>query len=229
MWETWVQSLGWGDSSRGGHGNALQYSCPDNPHGQRSLVDYSPRGLKESDAIEWLSTSTSVRTLACGYYRKEGRIYQKEGHHHHHTTTKLYPSWFLKVRSHCFSWVWLRELLVPPDLGRICAQWKQSSLNLRQRRAAETESKENPKSRARVLPQNWVVLYSNDFSLILVNWAQWIKVELIRWSFLERLLCAMLCKPCRKTNNQTCTPGPLPVNLGIVWSDRQGGMARSPL
>ena len=91
------------------------------------------------------------------------------------------------------------------------------------------QSKENPESQARILPQNWVVLYSNDFSLILVNWAQWIKVELIQWSFLERLLCAMLCKPCRKTNNQTCTPGPLPVNLGIVWSDRQGGMARSPL
>ena len=52
MWKTWVQSLGWGDSSRGGHGNALQYSCLDNPHGQRSLVDYSPHGLKESDAIE---------------------------------------------------------------------------------------------------------------------------------------------------------------------------------
>ena len=26
----------------GGHGNPLQYSCPENAHGQRSLVDYSP-------------------------------------------------------------------------------------------------------------------------------------------------------------------------------------------
>ena len=26
----------------GGHGNPLQYSCVKNPHGQRSLVGYSP-------------------------------------------------------------------------------------------------------------------------------------------------------------------------------------------
>ena len=26
----------------GGHGNPLQYSCLQNPHGQRSLVGYSP-------------------------------------------------------------------------------------------------------------------------------------------------------------------------------------------
>jgi len=33
----------------GGHGNPLQYSCLENPHGQRSLAGYSPWGLKESD------------------------------------------------------------------------------------------------------------------------------------------------------------------------------------
>ena len=33
----------------GGHGNPLQYSCLENPHGQRSLVGYSPWGGKESD------------------------------------------------------------------------------------------------------------------------------------------------------------------------------------
>ena len=27
---------------RGGHGNSLQYSCLENPHGQRGLVGYSP-------------------------------------------------------------------------------------------------------------------------------------------------------------------------------------------
>ena len=27
-----------------GHGNPLQYSCQENPHGQRSLVGYSSRG-----------------------------------------------------------------------------------------------------------------------------------------------------------------------------------------
>ena len=31
----------------GGHGNPLQYSCVENPHGQRSLAGYSPYGCKE--------------------------------------------------------------------------------------------------------------------------------------------------------------------------------------
>jgi len=31
-----------GRSSGGGHGNPLQYSCLGSPHGQRSLVAYSP-------------------------------------------------------------------------------------------------------------------------------------------------------------------------------------------
>ena len=32
---------GWGRSPGGGHGNPLQYSCLENPHGWRSLVGYS--------------------------------------------------------------------------------------------------------------------------------------------------------------------------------------------
>ena len=46
MWETWVRSLDWEDPL-GGHGNPLQYSCLDNPHGQRRLLGFSPRGRKE--------------------------------------------------------------------------------------------------------------------------------------------------------------------------------------
>ena len=46
---------GLGRSPGGGHGNPLQYSCQENPHGQRSLVGYSPCGHKESDTTEWLS------------------------------------------------------------------------------------------------------------------------------------------------------------------------------
>jgi len=38
-----------GRSPGGGHGNPLQYSCLENPHGQRSLVGFSPQGHKESD------------------------------------------------------------------------------------------------------------------------------------------------------------------------------------
>ena len=40
---------GSGRSLAGVNGNPLQYSCLENPHGQRSLVGYSPWGHKESD------------------------------------------------------------------------------------------------------------------------------------------------------------------------------------
>ena len=51
---------GLGSSHRGGHGNPLQYSCLENPHRQRNLVGYSPRGHKESDTTERLSTAHST-------------------------------------------------------------------------------------------------------------------------------------------------------------------------
>ena len=43
---------GLGRSPRGGHGNLPQYSCLENPHGQKSLVGYSPWSHKESDMTE---------------------------------------------------------------------------------------------------------------------------------------------------------------------------------
>ena len=39
-----------------GIGYRLQYSCLENPHGQRSLEGFSPRGHKESDTAERPST-----------------------------------------------------------------------------------------------------------------------------------------------------------------------------
>ena len=66
--ETWVQSLHFTyilvnqnhkvysisiiSYPGGGHGSPLQYSCLENLHGQRSLMDYSPRGHKESDTTK---------------------------------------------------------------------------------------------------------------------------------------------------------------------------------
>ena len=38
-------------SPEGGHGNPLQYSCLENPHGQRSLVG-SPQGHRELATTE---------------------------------------------------------------------------------------------------------------------------------------------------------------------------------
>ena len=49
---------GSGRSPGGGRSKLLQYSCLENPHGQRSLAGYSPWGHKESDMTEatWPST-----------------------------------------------------------------------------------------------------------------------------------------------------------------------------
>ena len=47
---------GLGRSPGGGHGNPLQCSFLENPHGQRSLAGYSPWGRKESGMTEQLST-----------------------------------------------------------------------------------------------------------------------------------------------------------------------------
>ena len=51
---------GLGRSPGGGHGNPLQYSCLEKPHGQRSLVGYSPWGRKELDMTEQLSKQHSI-------------------------------------------------------------------------------------------------------------------------------------------------------------------------
>ena len=47
---------GLGRSRGGGHGNPLQYSCLENPHGQRSLQGCSPLGSKESEITEQQTT-----------------------------------------------------------------------------------------------------------------------------------------------------------------------------
>ena len=59
MLETWVRYLGWERSLGGRHGNPLQSSCLENPHGQRSLAGYSPWDHKELDTTERLSTTTN--------------------------------------------------------------------------------------------------------------------------------------------------------------------------
>ena len=46
---------GSGRSPGGRHGNPLQYSCLEKPHGQRSLAGYSPWSHKELEMTERLS------------------------------------------------------------------------------------------------------------------------------------------------------------------------------
>ena len=50
-------------SPGGGHGNPLQYSCLEDPHGQKSLAGCSPWGRKELDMTKRLSPAqhTSVK------------------------------------------------------------------------------------------------------------------------------------------------------------------------
>ena len=54
---------GLGRSPGVGNGNPLQYSCLENPHGQRSLLGDRPWSHKESDTSERLSVHTT------GYYK----------------------------------------------------------------------------------------------------------------------------------------------------------------
>ena len=46
MQETGVPSLGWEDALEEGTATPLLHSCLENPHGQRSLVGYSPQIAK---------------------------------------------------------------------------------------------------------------------------------------------------------------------------------------
>ena len=53
IWEIWVRSLGWEDPWRR-QWQPTRVFLPGESHGWRSLVGYSPRGLKESDMTEQL-------------------------------------------------------------------------------------------------------------------------------------------------------------------------------
>ena len=67
-----------GRSPAGEHGNPFQYSCLENPHGQRSLASYSPWGRKESDMTERLSMCV---------FMSEAHVHL---HTHIHTHTNRY-------------------------------------------------------------------------------------------------------------------------------------------
>ena len=60
MWDA-VSIPGSGRFPGGGNDNPLQYSCWENPHGQRSLVGYSLWNHKESDITEHACTHPKNR------------------------------------------------------------------------------------------------------------------------------------------------------------------------
>ena len=61
---TWVRSIpGLGRSPGRRHGSTLQYSCPENPCGQRSLESHSSWGYKELDMAKRLSIAQHKSTV----------------------------------------------------------------------------------------------------------------------------------------------------------------------
>ena len=68
-------------SPGGGHGNPLQYSCLENPHGPRSLAGYSPYGCKELDMNKYYSTEQVLLLPVCRQKKPETQrnyiIYQR--------------------------------------------------------------------------------------------------------------------------------------------------------
>ena len=81
MQETWVLSLGQEDpleEEMATHSSIL----PGEFHGQRSLVGYSPRGLKESDRTERVSTNwpagqASLETESAGIFSPDDAFASK--------------------------------------------------------------------------------------------------------------------------------------------------------
>ena len=70
-----------GISPGGGHGNPPQYSCLENPHGQRRLVSHSPWGRKELDPTEGLSLLLSFLEWFASLkisLRLNKRVYDRE-------------------------------------------------------------------------------------------------------------------------------------------------------
>ena len=61
-----------GRSPGGGHGNTLQYSWLENPHGQRILAGYSPWGRKESDMTKHSTAQAVIQRLWRTKYRITG-------------------------------------------------------------------------------------------------------------------------------------------------------------
>ena len=79
-----------GRSPGGGHSNSLQYTCLENPHGQRSLVGYSPWGHKGSDTTEHTYTA-----IQCAFIYKTIKALVK--------TSSMLQS-FLLVQLHNLTW-----------------------------------------------------------------------------------------------------------------------------
>ena len=60
----------------GGHGNTLPVFLPGEPHGQKSLVGHSPRGLTELDTTEAAEhTHQSLYLAEFGGFKSSGKVF----------------------------------------------------------------------------------------------------------------------------------------------------------
>ena len=106
------------------HGNPLQYSCLENPHGQRSLAGCSPWGHKESDMPEWLSIarcSLNLCYLTADLLQTSGESYYDSVYH---------TTWILKEVieiTNVFKPIWI-HIFVPGCLAVCCLALQPFSL-----------------------------------------------------------------------------------------------------
>ena len=85
----WGSIPGLGRSPGEGHGDPLQYSGLENPHGQKSLMGYSPWGRKESGITEWLKNNNGkpidrkLWNSGCKLFlkRPDSKYYRLHGSH----------------------------------------------------------------------------------------------------------------------------------------------------
>ena len=70
---------GLGRCPGGGHGNPHQYSCLENPHGQRSLAAYSPGGHKESNTTERWSTAQHIEIIFRSHLTSLSLTFKRKG------------------------------------------------------------------------------------------------------------------------------------------------------
>ena len=124
MRETWIQSLGWDDSLEGRHGNPLQYSCLENPHGQRirGATVHGVPGVRHDWATKHSTAQPPHQPVIS--LKKENTTSYLEFHFSWVADTphRVSPQWleFLcsRVQSSWDAIIWLTQLVYGTELSQ---------------------------------------------------------------------------------------------------------------
>ena len=138
-----------GRSPGGRQGKPLQYSCLENPLGQRSLAGYSPGGHKDLDMTEWLSTAQQyvIKPLLILYIPAAAKLlqlcttlcdpmeYYPPGSSVHGTPQARILEWIAMFSSRGSSWPGIKpaSLTSPALVGRfftMSATWQAPYISL---------------------------------------------------------------------------------------------------